>query len=289
MRSLLNFVRHLKLYHKDSCTPNMHMNLHIQESVLNYGPVYAFWCFPFERFNGILGTFQGNWNSPELQMLRKFLTYQSLLLSSIPSTLPEELSEFFQLQLGKYGEISISEGSVEESHVDALSLSEYTRSVACPVHLVDATEKEQQTVSKSSEFFNHIEVNWLTSVYKELYPTARFDHIPMVHEHFHEVTVLGERFVSKRVKGKFSAVIAAYWAAVDGNVAQSCSQLRVGVIQNFFRHTISLNADDSAKHKKLTHIFAKVHWYRTHPKENCLVSLLSHPICKWQVLQHLSH
>ena len=45
------------LYGKDSCKPNMHMHLHLCKSVENYGPVSAFWCFPFERFNGILGTY----------------------------------------------------------------------------------------------------------------------------------------------------------------------------------------------------------------------------------------
>ena len=55
------------LYGKENTTPNMHMHLHIKDSILNYGPVYAFWCFPFERFNGVLGSFQKNWVSPELQ------------------------------------------------------------------------------------------------------------------------------------------------------------------------------------------------------------------------------
>ena len=33
-------------------TPNMHMHLHIKECLLDYGPFYSFWCFPFERLNG---------------------------------------------------------------------------------------------------------------------------------------------------------------------------------------------------------------------------------------------
>ena len=65
-------------------------------SILNYGPVYAFWCFPFKIFNGILGSFQKNWVSPELQMFRKFDTYQSLMMSDI-SSMPEELGEIFQI------------------------------------------------------------------------------------------------------------------------------------------------------------------------------------------------
>ena len=63
---------------------------------------------PFERFNGILGSFQKNWVSPELQMFRNFLTYQDLLLSNVPSNLPQVFCEFFQLQLGMHGEFSIS-------------------------------------------------------------------------------------------------------------------------------------------------------------------------------------
>ncbi len=64
-----------RLYGKKFATPNMHLHLHIKECVLDYGPVNAFWCFPFERFNGILGNFQKNWMLPELQMLKKFTTY----------------------------------------------------------------------------------------------------------------------------------------------------------------------------------------------------------------------
>ena len=48
------------------------------------------------------------------------LTYQDISLSNVPSNLPQELYEFFQLQLG----VSISDGSVEQSHIDPLTLSE---------------------------------------------------------------------------------------------------------------------------------------------------------------------
>jgi hypothetical protein len=33
-------------------SPNMHMHLHIKDCMLDYGPLYSFWCFPFERLNG---------------------------------------------------------------------------------------------------------------------------------------------------------------------------------------------------------------------------------------------
>ena len=36
-------------------TPNMHLSLHIAECCLDFGPTNSFWCFSFERHNGLLG------------------------------------------------------------------------------------------------------------------------------------------------------------------------------------------------------------------------------------------
>jgi hypothetical protein len=36
-------------------TMNMHLALHIKKCCYDYGPIYAFWCFSYERMNGILG------------------------------------------------------------------------------------------------------------------------------------------------------------------------------------------------------------------------------------------
>ena len=49
-----------KLYGAKYCTANLHMHLHLRECLLDYGPVFSFWCFSFERYNGILGSFQTN-------------------------------------------------------------------------------------------------------------------------------------------------------------------------------------------------------------------------------------
>lgn len=36
-------------------TPNLHLSLHLNKCCRDYGPLYSFWCFSFERMNGILG------------------------------------------------------------------------------------------------------------------------------------------------------------------------------------------------------------------------------------------
>lgn len=38
-------------------TPNMHLHAHLDNCMYDFGPVYAFWLFSFERENGILGAF----------------------------------------------------------------------------------------------------------------------------------------------------------------------------------------------------------------------------------------
>ena len=68
------------LYGKDNCTPNLHMHLHIK---LDYGPSHAFWCYSFERYNGMLGSYHTNRKSVESQIMRKFVNTQLLQSAKI--------------------------------------------------------------------------------------------------------------------------------------------------------------------------------------------------------------
>jgi len=44
-------------YGPEFITPNIHLSLHITQCCRDYGPLCSFWCFSFERMNGILGEF----------------------------------------------------------------------------------------------------------------------------------------------------------------------------------------------------------------------------------------
>lgn len=46
------------LYGKDECTLNMHMHCHLSDCIMDVGPLHSFWCFSFERYNGILEKMQ---------------------------------------------------------------------------------------------------------------------------------------------------------------------------------------------------------------------------------------
>ena len=77
-----------KLYGSEKVTPNMHLHTHTLDCILDYGPVYSFWLFSFERYNGLLGDYITNQRSPEIQ-LRKFIGDQ--LVKEIP------LSKLFEV------------------------------------------------------------------------------------------------------------------------------------------------------------------------------------------------
>ncbi|KAG2191745.1 hypothetical protein INT47_003105 [Mucor saturninus] len=48
------------LYDLDLLSPNMHLHLHLHQTVQDFGPVYGYWLFGFERYNGILKNIQTN-------------------------------------------------------------------------------------------------------------------------------------------------------------------------------------------------------------------------------------
>ena len=41
--------------------------------MLDFGPIYGFWCFSFERYNGMLGAINTNKRNIELQIMERFL------------------------------------------------------------------------------------------------------------------------------------------------------------------------------------------------------------------------
>ncbi|VDI02384.1 Hypothetical predicted protein, partial [Mytilus galloprovincialis] len=73
-RLLLEFCKKFEqLYGQDFVTPNMHLHGHLYDCILDFGPVYSFWLFSFERENGILGSYKTNKKNIEVQLMKRFL------------------------------------------------------------------------------------------------------------------------------------------------------------------------------------------------------------------------
>lgn len=58
------------LYGIIKCILNMYLSCYFVECIRDYGLVYLFWCFFFERYNGILGLYyKNNYNIGKLYVL----------------------------------------------------------------------------------------------------------------------------------------------------------------------------------------------------------------------------
>ena len=108
------------LYGKDLVTPNMHLHGHLKECLLDYGPFHSFWCFSFERFNGILGSYHTNNRSIEIQLMRKFLMQTKVKDFSYPEKYQDSFMEFFDTYQSS-GSFKVTQEPIEQY----LSLQEH--------------------------------------------------------------------------------------------------------------------------------------------------------------------
>lgn len=100
-----------ELYTWKHCHMNMHLHGHLAECIRDYGPVYSFWCFSFERMNGILGSFHTNNKNISVQLTRRFLDSKLYAPMHWPG---EFVREFFPLlKVCNYQKGSLMQATLE--------------------------------------------------------------------------------------------------------------------------------------------------------------------------------
>ena len=125
---LLHFCRRVQhLYGEYAVTPNMHMHAHLKEDILNYGPVYGFWLFSFERYNGVLGNQPTNNKAPEPQLMRRFIDDNSAYSFQFPNEFKEDFSPLCTIQTRLTGSVAETlEGLRDTSTYTLPSRSKYS-------------------------------------------------------------------------------------------------------------------------------------------------------------------
>ncbi|CAB4414564.1 unnamed protein product, partial [Rhizophagus irregularis] len=73
-RRLVKIIKLIEVqYGRNKITPNLHLSLHLSECCHDFGPLYAFWCFSFERMNGILGSLPNSNRKIEPELMRRLM------------------------------------------------------------------------------------------------------------------------------------------------------------------------------------------------------------------------
>lgn len=104
---LMQFCNRVQqIYGESAVTPNMHMHAHLKDVILDYGPVYGFWLFSFERYNGILGKQCNNNRLIEPQLFQRFLCDNSAYSFTFPEDFAGDFSSLCDTDTKAVGSVS---------------------------------------------------------------------------------------------------------------------------------------------------------------------------------------
>lgn len=226
---------------KDSCVPNLHMQLHLKELILDYGPVYSFRCFGFERLNGILGKFKTNTHDISIHLMRK-VTFNAALRQL---TSDDHASPNAHVPLDTVSEkIATANGN----RTGICNLIENAGHVLCKESTDALTQDEINDVVAALQCAcNHDEV--ITDVLE-------------LTETFARVEQCGTTFSSRDNRPTH---ILAKWVDNSSNgmpIVNAESAARPGRIEKLMRCTVRHQRGSKASRSSV--IVAEVHWFKTH-------------------------
>lgn len=113
------------LYGNEWCTPNLHLHSHISECVKDFGPVYSFWLFAFERLNGILGSYYTNNRNISVQLMQRFLDSKIYA----PHNWPSEYANKFLPVLEQF---NYQKGSLQQTTLETIINSSANEVIPLP-------------------------------------------------------------------------------------------------------------------------------------------------------------
>ena len=222
-----------QLYGKKFVTPNMHLHCHLKECVIDCGPVHAFWCFSFERFNGILGSMQVNGRSIEVQIMRKLLAGRFVWDVTFPNEFQETFMPFFTPEKN-----DCAEGLILKTATQLFNS-------ACCWNIGDFHWSDLTLVGLPNSFKHFVldsdELRILFECYKTLYSRQEVELSSSVGRKYSNIRLGTEKFGSKLDRRNMrSARIVASWTAEDGSIDISAPS-RPGIVNCYVVHSVKVN------------------------------------------------
>ena len=246
---------------KDACTPNMHLHHHLAECLLDYGPPYAFWCYSFERYNGMLGKFPTNQRNIEPQLMKKCLTLQELHSQQFPLT-EKGFAEIIEKHLRPVSGGLLLSSSTSD---DAQRMSQFSSPILRNGIDFKVNSMEVCLPPIKRVVIDSNELSLLESMYKLLYPNDTITPLNRFAKQSSRVSIRTELFGSKATSRENNIVICAHWHVGQNPatlpILETALPLAVGQIQYFLKHDLVVENDVVLKKEN---IFAFVRWYKKH-------------------------
>lgn len=270
---LLSFCRSAEnLYGKNSITPNMHLHCHLAECILDYGPVYAFWCFSFERYNGILGTYQHNNRAIPIQMMRKFLEDECLTASDHASS--QIFTKYFSGILENKDE-SVSGTLQQIFNGNSLTRDYFSTINPCDVSWKNDASKCHSYPPMRTKVMDDSDYEDLKRMYQILLgnnDNIQDIYVPRTFLQTNTVEAYGEIYDSRSSPAPRASHIISSWF-FENSIVCDVNEFRPAVINYFMKHCIEVKHSNGDLISE-TYLLASVSWFKPHGKRNNLHSPL---------------
>ena len=250
------------LFGKVNFSPNMHLHLHLKDCLLDFGPPHGFWCFAFERFNGILGSYHTNKKAIECQLMKKFLTNQSIhhILK-----MEDQPLEIYPMK-NSNDEFESHVQQISKTSLNAIKVLNFSTVDIETIHSFGKNSLVKPFPPLVEKILEETEFKDLMLVLSQLYPCKHIAHMSRTYQCFSHVC-LGGSIIGSTMPGgnSSSSVITAYWAG-SGNRITGRMPMRVGVVEQYLLHTIHFEGESDTE--RVDHVFAYVKWKKTHPNHD---------------------
>ena len=234
---LIKFCQQFEeLYGGDKVTPNMHLHTHLLDCVLDYGPVYAFWLFRFEKYNGILGDYGTNQRAVGIQLMQKFTSNQFMkdlpLLTAFEEIFKPLLNRLVSRQSGSLEDQS----TTDQEHI-SLRVIQASRLSIGPVkkgHQWACTDFLKKCCGPFARDCIDVDIlPHLRKCYGAMFDGLEESSVSIHFERYSYCMFHGDLFGLRKSRGYRSAFILARWCKLGESVDTTGSDLTPGAIDFF--------------------------------------------------------
>ena len=270
-RLLLEFCNCFELLcGAEKVTPNMHLHMHILSCIKDYGPIYSFWLFSFERYNGLLGNYRTNQRSVELQLMRRFLSDLQIHDLSLPPC--DDISEKdieFLLPRGCVGTLKEVSSNHSEQYLKIVQACSSPSDF--PSELWSFVDIYKLGGVMSTEILEEPELSCLAQSYCCMYPGTDYsgNTIPSTIYKYSQMKLGDEIYGSQNTRTRRSSYILARWCGRSGRIDTTC--LRPARVIFYVKHSIVYQGSF------VPHYFAVCQWFEEHPSRH----LVGDPVELW--------
>ncbi|GBC19845.2 hypothetical protein GLOIN_2v1775288 [Rhizophagus irregularis DAOM 181602=DAOM 197198] len=254
---IINFIE--VHYGRVKITPNLYLSLHLYDCLNDFGPLYAFWCFSFERMNGILGSLPTSNRQIEPKIMRQIMNHNRIgdIISSDIQTKGLELLEDRPTNGSISAADQFSSDELEQFWLNAKNIQESTIT-GCEPFPREMLKPSSEAIM--TELMLELMVAFYNASYIEMYKFRKpADEIiqdsitiRVKINQFRRCRIGSEVFGSAMsVQHTKSSYVLAKFITSDEEVNSYSGQ-----IQYFFKHTVDL------PNGQMEHNLAYICWYR---------------------------